>query len=934
MSGTMLLTGATGFLGTQLARRILHDTDLALWVLVRANDDESAQRRLERLWWDWPELVEALGGRVKVLCGDTAEPRLGLAVSAYQELVHRVSHIMHAAADLRLDAPLESLRRTNVEGVTRVLELARAAHRDHGLVRMSHVSTAYVAGRRVGEVPEEDLLDTWGFASAYEQTKFEGERVVQAARSELPISVYRPGMVCGDSQTGAIKTFNTLYYPLRLFLTGKLRIVPADARQKVNLVPVDYVTEAIVRLTFDPRAEGMTFHLTAPHAELPTLGDLVAYARTWARDHLGVQPARPTYLPLRLPLGGKHPTSTGGRRIGALTGLGALLPYLGARHQFRRDNVDRLLGPYPHDWRAILAPMLDFAAQRGFMHCSERTVHEQILFRLGRLNRPVSCYDIEDGRVIPRDSAQIRQDMLAAAGALRAMGIGPGDRVAIVGLNSTRYLTLDVAIGLVGAVSVPLYYTSPPAEIDSILDASGARLLFVGAPRLLGRLSELQSKLPVISFCREPQSDEAARAVVTWESFLARGKGQTVPLMAPVGFGDLATLRYTSGTTGSPKGVMFNHAHLRWMGECTSSLVPWHARNRRASWLSCLPMSHVVEGILATYAPYYLPASVQEFFLEDLRELPKALRLVRPTVFFSVPRVYEKVWASLAANLLGRRYLALGEGLARDLLRPVLKHSLLRKAGWDRCVQLIVGSAPAGPDLLQAYSGLGIEIYNAYGLTEAPLVTINRPGANRQGTVGTPLPETQVRIGADGEVLVRGPQVTSGYYGQVGASPLCDGWLHTGDLGRMTPEESLSLEGRKRDLFKTSYGKYVQPAKIEALLRQVSGVAEVVVVGEDRPYCVALLWLTNANRTPGCAERIACAIAEANTQLSHPEQVKRWAILDGDLSVEAGELTANLKVKRQAVTARLKPVLDALYGGLEPPQPALSFGEATRDSLT
>ncbi|MHB1294536.1 MAG: SDR family oxidoreductase [Anaerolineae bacterium] len=916
MSHCVLLTGATGFLGTQVARRILRETDGPLWVLVRGEDADNARRRLERLWWDWPELAGAIGGRVQVLCGDTAMPRLGLAESAYEELVRSITHIVHAAADLRLNAPLNTLRHTNVEGVANVLELARAVHRHHGLVRLAHVSTAYVAGRRTGDVPEQELSDAWGFASAYEQTKFEGESLVQAARDELPISVFRPGMVCGDSQTGAIRTFNTFYAPLRMYLTGKLRVVPGSPDYRVNLVPVDYVAEAIARLTLDARAEGLTFHLTAPHEALPTIAEMVALTRAWAREHLDLRLPKPIYL---------------GRSLGSLVSLGELQPYLRAEHRFQRDNAERLLGPYPHAWRNILPAQLAYAVRCGFMHRTERTVHEQILFRLGRKHRPVSCYDIVDGRTVARDPAELRQDMLAAAGALRALGISSGDRVAIVGLNSTRYLTLDVAIGLVGTVSVPLYYTSPPADIDAILRASGARLLLVGAPRLLARLSELQSDLPVISFCREELLDGLGRAVTPWETFLASGRGHEVAPVAPVGFGDLATLRYTSGTTGDPKGVMFNHAHLRWMGECTSCFVPWEARNRPASWLSCLPMSHVVEGILATYAPYYMPAAIDVYFLERLTELPQALRLVRPSVFFSVPRVYEKVWAGLESTALGRRYLALRPGMLRSLLRPMLRRSLLAKAGMDRCVELIVGSAPAGTDLLQSYHELGIELHNAYGLSEAPLVTINRPGANRLGTVGTPLHDTEVRIAPDGEVLVRGPQVMTGYEGEAEAATMRDGWFHTGDLGRLTAGNSLILEGRKRDLFKTSYGKYVQPAKVEALLGQMPGVAEVIVLGEDRPYCVALIWLQDDARTPEGSQGIALSIAQVNTQLSHPEQVKRWAILDGALSVEAGELTANLKVRRRKVAERLTPVVEALYAGGDSCQGVLSFGQTARD---
>jgi nucleoside-diphosphate-sugar epimerase len=196
MGGLILLTGATGFLGSQIARLLLRDTDHRLAVLVRGQDEEEARRRLERVWSDWPETQGAVaGGRVRVLPGDLSRPGLGLDPLTYAELTRTLTHIVHAAAELKLDGELEELRRINVEGTARLLELARTAHADHGLERYAHVSTAYVAGGRTGEVAEEELTDRYGFSNAYEQTKYEGELKVREAMRELPVSVFRPGMV-------------------------------------------------------------------------------------------------------------------------------------------------------------------------------------------------------------------------------------------------------------------------------------------------------------------------------------------------------------------------------------------------------------------------------------------------------------------------------------------------------------------------------------------------------------------------------------------------------------------------------------------------------------------------------------------------------------------------------------------------------------------
>jgi long-chain acyl-CoA synthetase len=257
--------------------------------------------------------------------------------------------------------------------------------------------------------------------------------------------------------------------------------------------------------------------------------------------------------------------------------------------------------------------------------------------------------------------------------------------------------------------------------------------------------------------------------------------------------------------------------------------------------------------------------------------------------------------------------------------------------GLRDAAQLMVGSAVASEKLLLNFRALGVELHNAYGLTEAPLVTLNRAGANHIGTVGAPLPRTVLRIAEDGEVLVRGPQVTVGYFEQEIPPPVQDGWLHTGDLGRLTDDGDLVLEGRKKELFKTSYGKYIQPARVEALLRDIPGVAETMLVGEGRPYCIALLWLIDPEDAPAPGA-IAQAIQDLSRGLSHPEQVKRWAVLRNDLSTERGDLTANLKLKRQAVGSRLQGLIEALYDGspstAAPGSLCESFlyaGEATRD---
>jgi long-chain acyl-CoA synthetase len=354
-----------------------------------------------------------------------------------------------------------------------------------------------------------------------------------------------------------------------------------------------------------------------------------------------------------------------------------------------------------------------------------------------------------------------------------------------------------------------------------------------------------------------------------------------------------------------------------WLAETIASLLPWKARTSPARYLSFLPMNHVVEGILGMYAPSYIPAPVDIYFLEDFHALARVLPVVRPTVFFSVPRFYDKVWDRFAEGIAGHLYLSLpphgAGGALRSMLRPLLRGALLRRAGLDRCAQLIAGSAPCPESLLESFRELGIEIHDAYGLTEAPLVTLNRHGANRLGTVGVPLPDTQVRIADDGEVLVRGPQVTAGCFGGSSEGILRDGWLCTGDLGELDSEGGLVIRGRKKEILITSYGKNIHPVKIEGMLRQIPGMSEAMVIGDNRPSLSALLWLKEGSATAAALEEIDRSVCLVNGGLSHPEQVKRWAILRDSPAIDSGELTGNLKLRRQVVLARRTEVVEMLY---------------------
>ncbi|MCE5214860.1 MAG: AMP-binding protein [Methanobacterium sp.] len=923
-STCVLITGATGFLGTQIIQRLLNETKYEIMVLVRGEDKLTALNRLKRAWWEFSDLKSAIGQRIYLLNGDITQNQLALTDDQYENLITSVTHIIHTAADLRLNAPLEDLRKTNREGTINILQLAHKIHKKGKLIRFSHVSTAYVAGRRKGYINEDSLTDEAGFLSNYERSKYASE--LEVKKSKLPLSIFRPGMIVGDSKTGYIKTFNTFYTPLRLYLSGKQRIVPIKPTEKINIIPVDYVADAVASLTFNPSAEGLTFHLTAPNDSQPTVDELIKFTMKWAFDNLNFKLPKPIFAPILAPLISRFSNSkliSNPRTKKKLETINTLAPYFNEDRQFSLENTEKLLGHYQLNWKNFMPKILEFAVYMGFFHRSERTVHEQILFRLKSRSRPVQYYDIIDGKYEARSTSKIREEMYQAARSLRKLNIGRGDRVAIVGHNSTRYLILDVAIGLIGAVSVPLYYTSSINEIKEILKDCEAYLFFIGVPDILNNLKEWNNSINLISFSDEPEIDSN---IMGWNEFIKLAGDSDYELSAPVDLDDLATIRYTSGTTGRPRGVMFTHDKLRWMAEYISSMPPWKNRNEDVSYLSFLPMNHVVEGIMGLYGPYYAPAPLNLYFLKDFQYLPQALPRVKPNIFFSVPRFYEKVWSEVTENRIGKIYLKSSDGLTKNLLGRLIKRTILKKTGLNRCAQLIVGSAPISEDLLKSYHDLGIEIYNAYGLTEAPLLTINRLGNNRIGTVGESLPSTEIDRAPDGEVIVKGPQVMSGYLNSdlnKHNSPFKDGWLQTGDFGYITPEGSLVITGRKKELLVNSYGKTISPLKIESILKDIPQVAEALLIGESKPYCSSLLWFEDESID---MESIKTAIEDINHLVSRPEEIKKWVALKNDLSIENGDLTANLKLKRMNIINRYVEVIDYIYENGKEPEEILYLG--------
>lgn len=880
---TIFITGATGLLGTEVVARLLETTERRLYVLVRAKSEEEAASRLRALWWDCPPLATAVGKRIHPVVGDITQP--------LSQVPRDVTHVIHCAAETGVQKSRDELKHINADGTRQMVAMAQSLPR---LQRFTYISTAYVAGTQSGLI-QEDMPPATRFYSLYEQSKAEAENIVRA--SSLPYIICRPGMIVGNSQTGRTSIFNTVYYVLRLMLQGKMRVLPISRHQTVNVVPVDYVARQVADLTLDPAATGHTFHLTAPHDQLPQVGELVEAVRIWAKENLRINVPKPLFIPLPLlrTIGQRYNAGQKAKSRSLLSNLTALMPYFLDDHVFDRTNTDQFVGKYDMAWRDFLPPLLGFACRHNFMRLSDQSIFQQAVVRRESKRHPITYYNITSSGTEHISGREMNAIVRKYVDKLHDLGVKAGDTVALTGINCVEHAAIDNAIGLVGAVSVPIYYTTPSDEIALLLHKSGARWFFIGDERVKKNAEGMTAEVQLIPFGPLKEQQEVVHSPATHHAPTLNRQSS-----------ELATIRYTSGTTGEPKGVMFSFSQLKWMGEVLTNLLSWHDRNREMRYLSFLPMSHVVEGILAAYAPYCMLCKAKVFYLNDFQMLTRALPQVRPTVFFSVPRFYEKLWEQIEQNPLGRRYLKMSDGRMKRLTGALLRRAVLRKAGLNKCTQLLVGSAPISEELLLHFRTLGIEIYNAYGLTEAPLITLNHLGSNVIPSIGTPLPDTTVTVAADSELIVSGPQVALGYY-QMDTDTFKDGCLHTGDLGRKDSEGNVYLIGRKKDMLITSYGKNINCTKIEQRLTDIPCVEHAVLIGEQRPYCTALLW------TNGPTDMLAADIEHMNQSLSHPEQVKRFCVVSTPLSIGRGELTPNLKVKRNVVMEHYRQEIETLY---------------------
>lgn len=552
------------------------------------------------------------------------------------------------------------------------------------------------------------------------------------------------------------------------------------------------------------------------------------------------------------------------------------------------------------------------------------------------------------------------------AGGLAEFGVDPGQRVAILSANRVEWHLADLGTLLNGSVTVPVYPTSSPAQVAYILGHAEVAVCFVDTHAQLAKVLAVRDELPALE--QVVLADGARRAgdsfVISFEELRGVGADRLVADLGAVDKrssqihpDDPATIVYTSGTSGPPKGVVISHANIMWS---LRSVAPAYDVSEGERFLSFLPLSHIAERMVSDFMP--IAVAGETWFARSLTTVGEDLPACRPTVFVAVPRVWEKLREGIEDRvrtqplpvraavdryiMLGLRKVTAEQGgtpqtrLATalyEVLNRTIGATIRQQLGLDQAHVLVTAAAPTHPALIRWFHAIGLPLIEMYGQTEGCGAGAgNHADHMRIGTVGTALPGISLTTADDGEILIKGGNVCLGYVNDPkGTATLIDtdGWMHTGDMGAFDADGSLRIVGRKKDLIITAAGKNIAPQNIESDLRNHPLVSEAIVVGEGRKYLAALLtldpekltrWAQQHNKLgeleslaadPDLLAEIQAGIDQINARGSHAEGIRKFRVLAHDLTTEAGELTPTMKVKRSVVYEHFGEIIDDLYAG-------------------
>ena len=598
---------------------------------------------------------------------------------------------------------------------------------------------------------------------------------------------------------------------------------------------------------------------------------------------------------------------------------------------------------------------------RGAPRHPPGTLTQLFFDTIERVHRPDAYQVRRDGHYHLISHAEVLERVRRIALGLRELGLERGDRVAILSENRPEWAFADWACLTIGIADVPVYPTLPAGQIPHILANSGALAIFVSNEAQAAKIAEVRTKAPALRHVITFGAQRTAGVDLTLAEVEARGAAVDSPERAArwksdayhVGPGDLATLIYTSGTTGLPKGVMLTHDNLFSNVAATRTKIPFLADDVA---LSFLPLSHIFERI-GDYLFWATGTSIA--YAESIDTVPINMQEVRPTFCMSVPRLYEKMYARVLENALSggwakKQVFFWARGVAdrwadqklagrepRGLLAAQyafaqrLVFSKLKERTGGRLRYFVSGGAPLASEINKFFFAAGLVILEGYGLTEtSPVITVNTPDAIRIGTVGKPVDGVEVMIAPDAEILTRGPHVMAGYFDDAEATREAidaGGWFHTGDIGEID-DGFLRITDRKKDIIVTAGGKNIAPQPIESLVKANKYVSQAVMIGDKRKFAVLLVvpdwdelekWAGSRNiiwtqrsqllEMPTIQAKMEKEVGEQLTGLAKFETPKKIALLEHDFSVERGELTPTLKVKRRVIDRDYKALIDSLY---------------------
>ncbi len=526
------------------------------------------------------------------------------------------------------------------------------------------------------------------------------------------------------------------------------------------------------------------------------------------------------------------------------------------------------------------------------------------------------------------------------------------EKIAIISPNRPEWMITDVAVQLTGAVLTPIYPTVSPTEFAFILNQAGVRILFLANKELYDRFKDAMATVPTL---KNIYSFEQVAGVTNWQTIIDKNLQPDETIVHKIGAETLATIIYTSGTTGDPKGVMLSHKNI--VSNVTDSMPAFTFAKKNERALSFLPLNHIFERTV-TYI--YLQAGIAVYYAESMDTIGANLREVKPMVFTTVPRVLEKVYERIISTGLelkgikkGLFFWALNLGKQYDnhidagwwynaqlKLANKLIFSKWREALGGNVKAIVSGSAACQVRLIRIFSAAGVIIMEGYGLTEtSPVVTVNRFESEdrRIGTVGTMIDNVAVKIAEDGEILCQGNNIMMGYYKnpEQTASVMRDGWFHTGDIGEWVEGRFLKITDRKKEIFKTSGGKYVSPAAIETKMKESIFLEQMMVIGAGRKFVSALIvpsftqvrkWLQDNQpaivlpadnkdliKLPEVTALLQKQIDKYNVLFNHPEQVKKFVLMPNEWTIDSGELTPSLKVKRKIIEQKYTRDIEGMY---------------------